>query len=527
MYRVVIADDESIIRKGLRELVEWDALGLEVSGEAANGVEALEFVKSFKPHILITDIKMPEMDGISLIKAIKELGSDIKIIIISAHSDYAFLKKAIKLGVESYLLKPIDNDELTSNLADLVDSIEKEILQSTQRRQGVELLRTNTLNRLITNRISMEEFKEKAMFLGIDLEAEQYICAACSTEGPASKKFGSDKETALYAIHNICAEITGDTATPFIGPNDRIVFLFRGGKQENLRDTVDDALSNMEKQILKYLGIALTFGAGMAVGCVEDVWKSYDLAIKCLEYSMFLGNSAVIWYDRIERPDSQPNYKLDVNYELLGNLIRLGKKEEFFSYLDGVFESMTSVSLISADYVRNFMVRLVIRTFDVFKELPINQTVTAEIADLKYAELLSFGKINDFRQWFSRICGKMFDEAGRFQKTGASVVRNAISYIESHYTERLTLKQLADAFYINTSYLGQIFKRETGESFTNYINKYRIQKAKELLCTPGFKVYEVADKVGFTDYHYFLKIFKKIAGVNPTDIKNNSFYHNI
>ena len=115
MYRVVIADDESIIRKGLRELVEWDALGLEVSGEAANGVEALEFVKSFKPHILITDIKMPEMDGISLIKAIKELGSDIKIIIISAHSDYAFLKKAIKLGVESYLLKPIDNDELTSN----------------------------------------------------------------------------------------------------------------------------------------------------------------------------------------------------------------------------------------------------------------------------------------------------------------------------------------------------------------------------------------------------------------------------
>lgn len=521
MYRVVIADDEALIRKGLRELVEWDALGLEVSGEAANGIEALKFVKLFKPHVLITDVKMPEMDGIALVKEIKKLGSDIKIIIISAHSDYTFLNKAIKLGVDSYLLKPIDNDELTSNLADMVNNIEKEIFQSTQQRQGVELLKSNILNRFVTNSISLEEFKEKSSFLGIALEAEQYICAVGSMDASVSNKFGDDGQTALYAIHNICSEIIDADGISFIGSNGRIVLIFCGGNYKDLRDTVKDVLMNTEEKILKNLGISLTLGAGITVSRAEDIWKSYDLAVKCLEYSMLIENSGVIWHDRIEHLDTQSGYQIDVNYDLLENFIRSGKTDEFFSYVDRIFEAMSSESAIPADYIRGFVVRLAIRIIDVFKELSVNQSGFIAVADLKYAELLSIRKINDFYQWFDLLCRKMFDEAGNLQKTGSNVVRSVVSYIENHYAERLTLKQIAGAFYINTSYLGQIFKRETGESFTDYVNKYRIRKATELLSDPSYKIYEVAEKVGFTDYHYFLKIFKKITGVNPTEIKNH------
>ena len=231
MYRVVIADDESIIRKGLRELVDWKKLGLELSAEAADGAQVLEHIKTFKPHILITDIKMPEMDGITLIKRVKESGLDTKIIIISAYSDYEFMKEAIKLGVDGYLLKPIDNDELTSNLSDLV--------------------------------------------------------------------------------------------------------------------------------------------------------------------------------------------------------IKIQNKED------------------------------------------------------------------------------------RAQKIGSSAVRSAIAYIEEHYSERISLMHLADKLGMNTSYLGQVFKKETGESFAEYLNKYRVQKAKELLSDPRYKVYEVASIVGFNDYNYFFKIFKKITGEKP------------
>ena len=125
MYRVIIVDDEPVIRRGLRETIEWDALGLEVAGEAADGKEALKLIREIRPEILITDIRMPEMDGIELIREIKKLDLNIKITILSGYSDYDYLKAAIRLGVDNYLLKPIDNDELIANLTNAVNEIEK------------------------------------------------------------------------------------------------------------------------------------------------------------------------------------------------------------------------------------------------------------------------------------------------------------------------------------------------------------------------------------------------------------------
>ena len=180
MYRVIIVDDEPVIRRGLRETIEWDALGLEVAGEAADGAEALKLIREIRPEILITDIRMPEMDGIELIREVKKLELNIKITILSGYSDYDYLKAAIRLGVDNYLLKPIDNDELISNLKNAVSEIEKEAAISLQIRQGTVLLRSNTLRRLVTGNISPEELKEKAEFLHIPLDAERYLCAVCS-----------------------------------------------------------------------------------------------------------------------------------------------------------------------------------------------------------------------------------------------------------------------------------------------------------------------------------------------------------
>ena len=132
MYRVIIVDDEPVIRRGLRETVEWDSLGLEVAGEAADGIEALKLIRDIRPEILITDIRMPDMDGIQLIRAVKALDFDVKITILSGYSDYNYLKAAIQLGVDNYLLKPIDNDELISNLKNAVSEIEKEAVIDLQ-----------------------------------------------------------------------------------------------------------------------------------------------------------------------------------------------------------------------------------------------------------------------------------------------------------------------------------------------------------------------------------------------------------
>ena len=218
MYRVFIVDDEPLICKGLRETIEWDSLGLEISGEAHNGIEAMALIAATHPHILITDIRMPGMDGISLIKAIREHDLNTRIIILSGFSDYRFLKEAIRLGVDGYLLKPIDTDELISNLCNLVHVIEEEMLKSARMYQGMELLRTNTLNRLVSNEIGRGEFDEKAALLDLSLDAEHYLCAVCLPLGEADGAEGCADPKIALALQDDASLRNGGRGIAFVDP---------------------------------------------------------------------------------------------------------------------------------------------------------------------------------------------------------------------------------------------------------------------------------------------------------------------
>lgn len=399
MYRVLIVDDEPIICKGLRDTIEWDSLGLEISGEAHNGTDALSLVQAHHPHILLTDIRMPGMDGITLIKTLRDLHVQMKIIILSGYSDYAFLKEAIRLGVDGYLLKPIDIDELISNLADLVNSIEKETFRTTQLDRGMELLKANTLNRLVTHAIGRGEFDEKASFLDISLTAERYLCAVCIPQSECDGLPGGTDPPMALVIRDLCNNLLGCKGITFVDAKYRAVMVLFGAPGDGLYDVADRILSYVSQQVISNGHLPVLYGIGKIVDTVEDLWKSYAFAT-----------------ERFDR----------------------------------------------------------------------EKTATE-------AEPLD-GKWN-------------------------STVDRTLAYIAAHHQEAISLKQVACVCGINTSYLGQIFKKATGESFTNYVNRFRIDKAKELLAQSTLKVYEVAEKVGFTDYHYFLKIFKKITGIVPTDTR--------
>ena len=282
MYRVLIVDDEPIICKGLRDTIEWDSLGLEISGEAHGGLDALALIQANHPHILITDIRMPGMDGITLIKTIREMGIQIKIIILSGYSDYAFLKDAIRLGVDGYLLKPIDIEELISNLTDLVNSIEKETFRTTQLDQGMELLRANTLNRLVTHAIGRGEFEEKASFLEISLTAERFLCAVCIPQSDGSHVANNDPAAAL-ALRDACADQLDGNGIVFLDAKNRVVLLLFGAPETDLRDSVDRLFRHAASQTLAKLAAPPATGFGAPVSNVEDIWKSYDGATERFE----------------------------------------------------------------------------------------------------------------------------------------------------------------------------------------------------------------------------------------------------
>ena len=307
MYRVIIVDDEPIIRKGLRETIEWDSLGLEVAGEAANGVEALRLVRSIRPEILITDIRMPEMDGLALIQEVRQLDFDVKITILSGYSDYDYLKAAIKLGVDNYLLKPIDNDELISNLKNAVSEIEKEAIVDQRNRQGSELLRTNTLRRLMTGNISPEELREKADFLDIPFTAEAYLCAvvAVSPQASTAPREPLDRNE----IEAMAKAIPGVSTIAFNDSENNLVLLMALDSVLNDRKGIQAALEGIVAKARQSQS-TLTVGVGQPVNRLEEAHLSYERACKCLEYGMFMQGSGVIWFDGVPEVPS-PGRTLD------------------------------------------------------------------------------------------------------------------------------------------------------------------------------------------------------------------------
>ena len=518
MYRVIIVDDEPVIRKGLRETIEWDSLGLEVAGEAADGIEALKLIRAIRPEILITDIRMPDMDGIQLIQEVKKLDFDVKITILSGYSDYDYLKAAIRLGVDNYLLKPIDNDELISNLKNAVTEIEKEAVVDQQIRQGSELLRSNTLRRLVAGNISAEELKEKADFLNLPIRAEAYLCAVCAMNRqlPAGRR----EQLTRDLMRDMADSLPGDRLIAFIDGDGNPALLAMSDGSPDCRMELQRALEMIAARSAGERDLALMIGVGRPTERIEDIPRSYQSAKESLEYGAFLKNSGVIWYDGVPEA-SMPAHVFDrIDFEKIKNCIRRGDPAALKDELSRELDALMSEAAPSLNQARNLLMHVAVRITDCFREIYGSMNAFREPVDFNYAQLFTLHRYADMRSWLFQLCDEVFSRNAAVLGRNTSVVGLAVAYISEHYREGVTLKQVAADCHINTSYLGQVFRKETGSAFTDYVNALRIREAQRLLANPTLKVYEVAEQVGFTDYHYFLKIFKKVTGITPTDLRN-------
>ena len=511
MYRVIIVDDEPVIRRGLRETIEWDALGLEVAGEAADGIEALKLIRETRPEILITDIRMPEMDGIELIREVKKLDLNIKITILSGYSDYDYLKAAIRLGVDNYLLKPIDNDELISNLRNAVDEIEKEAAVSLQIRQGTVLLRSNTLRRLVTGNINDEELREKAEFLRIPLEEDRYVCAVCtvSRQVPENIRESFFREAVAEKKDGRLAFMDGDG-------NLALLLMPKSGDRADIRREPDSLAEKAREEH----GMTLMIGVGNEANTLAGIRGSYEAAREALEYGAFLKNGGIVWYDEVPETGQGEQIPDRVDYERMTEMIRRGEQDALKAYLGNALDTMTSEAGAGYHRIRNLMMHIAVRMTDCFRSIYGSMNSFREPVDFDYARLFTLRSYGEMRSWLFRLCDELFAANRALLGRSTSVVGMAVDYITEHFREGVTLRQVAADCHVNTSYLGQVFRKETGSAFTDYVNALRIQEARKLLNNPTLKVYEIAEQVGFTDYHYFLKIFKKMTGKSPTDMRN-------
>lgn len=483
MLKVLIVDDEAIIRRGLSTSIDWEALGYNIVGEAKNGYEALELMKRLKPHVLITDIRMPIMDGIALAKEVSCTYPDTHILILSGYDDFGYAQEAIKLKVNQYLLKPVGVEELT------------EVLQALRKDVDKQANNTRHLQRNIL--MEMLEGKEVDSQLIIELG---FIEHAYNQIGILHLVEEVPDETIRHALdkvkrHNkLLLSYTIDRYGDYI-----LVFQMLNNNQHAIKKICHELLECLfnSHHCEGFIGMG-----GSYIECKTNaIYLSYTEAKEALEESFFLG------FNKVYNFKGNRRLLLDVSYSL--------EEEKKFTELieEGVLEKCT---------------HFIEERFKDFVDMNIARNAIIDCCN-KWLCILAYYEGNQNREniqsnqfvTLDSLRGHMISSLKRYlsymgkKESISPVVQQVIAYIHQHYKENIRLGDIADHVHVTPNYVSKVFKESQGMNYVEWLNDYRIQQAKSMLKKGEHKIYEVASEVGYKDYKYFAKQFKKSTGKTP------------
>ncbi|WP_391572447.1 response regulator [Cohnella sp.] len=521
MYKVLIADDETMILKGLQQIINWEEHGAEIVACAKDGIEAMKIVEQTPIHILITDIKMPNMDGLELIRAIRSKGLNIKIVILSSYDDFGFVKEASKLGIENYLLKPVEEEELSDTLLHSIQKIDQELRMDIQNRQNYNIVKENILNRWVTHSIRNDELAERAGFLQINLAYPMYM--VCLISISSHYRLSVDERNPDYlsfSALNICQEILGRNGNPVLFNNlsGDLIIIFAWNHGEIDEDQIHKLLEQCILKINQYLKIDISVALGSVENGYPYVHKSYQHAYKLKDYRLLPPNS-VVNYEQLKRNTAHFEDDFTIDYDSLKSAILSNNKTEALLCVDAIFGRLKNRTDVTSEYVLGLTAEMLFHIFGTL-QLPGNHMdeIHRRTGHALFDILRAHPK-TDLSEWLKLFIGNYMDQLETTYESIHPTIKSILQYIDGHYTEEMSLKTLSNTFNVSTAYLGQLFKKTTGDMFSNYLNRIRIEKSKELLAQTTLKSNQISTMIGFTNVTYFSNIFKKFVGVYPIEYR--------
>lgn len=519
MIKVMIVDDEPKLREGLRSLIPWEKLGYTVVATAANGLQALEKYHIFVPDLIVADIRMPGMDGLEMISELRNEGSECHVLVLSGYADFEYAKRAIQHRIDGYLLKPVDEDEMITSLEQLREQILQEQRFSDWHDNEPARNKENLLRALLQP--SPEEQQEEQLSKHVDAlgltqgEYEVIIIELRNTANPSDEDIQRIK-TALEQHFNNNLNALFFAVPQFMGVL--------------LKDSEQDAWSrgqlyNELSTLIIPSGYDFVAVAGGVVSRPEDAAYSFHSARELLKHSFFYKKNIIMSSDES------------------GLLISIAPQEESKEEAEEAKENESSLLLAvetgSLRSIRPLVEAICVELVSTGNdELRIKETFVRLLSTALVRLEPSFPEIRKYAAEHSSPIGELYqsyylsnlqDEVVSFLEGIASQMTSGrgneimkiTELIHRHYNENLKLETLSELFNYNSAYLGKIFKSTTGEYFNTYLDKVRIEKAKEFL-TQGMKVYEVAEKVGYMNPDYFNAKFRKYVGVSPTSYRKNN-----
>lgn len=518
MLKVMIVDNEAIIRRGLTHCLDWEALGCTVAAQARDGAEAFEKIPLVEPDIIISDIRMPVMDGMQLAEQVSKTYPHIKIIILTGFPDFGYAQKAIACNVVDFVLKPTSIEQLSNAVRRAVQMIEQEAQHRAlcrtledQSERNVLLERKLLLRDLIQNQRLSYSFIQKRM-AETGLELQQYYVLFCSIKPKDADAF--DFSFCLSETQKILEDCLADCTLYMVATGENYCYALVNTTDAR---SIVGACREAAEIMYNLTGAWLVIGISRLHHTPLEVYPAAREAESAQKFSSYNPEQYVFSYEDLPqiRPETLEhitqelklfksavdNQNLDGARKLLHSLFQYIRQQRL------PYEEVRSTCVVIYHFCINSLFRYQ-KEGSVSSLVPVEHLLDEENIDGIEQRLLEF-----LENCFSSI-----EASGENLDRLVLTIKN---YIDEHYAENISLERLANVVHLSPSYLSKLFKRELGENISTYLQNIRIEKAKTLLLTTSMKSYEVAEAVGITNPVYFSRIFKRATGIKPKDYKNS------
>ncbi len=561
MIKVFLVEDEYAIREGIKKSVDWEKNGFELVGEAGDGEMAFPKILKTKPDILITDIRMPFMDGLELATLVKKELSDIKIVVLSGYDDFNYAKQAISIGVEEYILKPVSGENLLKELGKIAESIRAHRQEEQAREKYLQdmeeiraLERQKFIHDMIDGKISMQESLEQGRELGIDITATYYSIVLFQAflknrEDSDINSYSGVNEEILRRIKEEYADLKNVYLYEQVG--DVLCFLEKSDTLEEMDENVNRGIGIITNIMSEFGDWIYFISSGKPVERIRDVNNSYRDASRRFADRYMLDESCIILGNddmpqrqkkiretiEAEKKDSAKDMDFDnidirkldisgIDFKMLSqktilHFLRSGTLSEVGDLVNEYFNSIGEDAMGSIMFRQYILMESLLSGLTFLDSMGVGRDKASEILGdlkdpIKYVETL-----DSSRDYIRMLLNKMIEYRNHVSdKKYLEIIEKAKKFIQDEYrNEDMSLQLVASNVNVSSNHFSAIFRKETGETFIDYLTRVRMENAKELLACTSMKTSEIGFEVGYRDPHYFSYIFKKTTGMSPKEYR--------
>ncbi|MDQ0193374.1 response regulator [Paenibacillus wynnii] len=514
MKKVMLVDDEILIRENIRACVDWEKEGFTYCGDASDGEVALPLIEQWMPDILITDIKMPFMNGLELSSIVRQQMPDIKIIILSGHDEFHYAQSALRLGVEDYCLKPVSS----ADLIQLLQGVSERIDQEQRAKKKFSYTGEKLLSDLCGGLISTAQAIEAASYMNLNLSANYYSVVVFDLRFPNAAQVGEDS-LPITKIDSFLNDQLAQSADSFIFKRSRTetVWIHKGNQAETLREKVVQSVNTIHESIEQNFQFDIPVGIGNVHERLQGIHTSYleaeedkngqrisslnqtslsSASFDAVVDSVLLDRNRFIEFLKIGTPSEAPTFIS----EFAAGLVQMNWKSSMYGY-----------------YLLNDLSLEMIHTAK--QSFQTSQDPTELIEELQQ----SIKNIADFEGCLNYLTF-LLDKLWKWRSEGSDKYGDLIGKVKQYISEcynddQLSLQDISRQIGVSPSHMSKVFSQVTGQTMTEYLTGTRIRKAMELLKTTRHKTFEIAFEVGYNDQHYFSNQFKKVTGMTPMEYR--------